>query len=132
VLRRVSDRITELEDERSRKFADLRVLEEARPVSVGNSTRLLRCLPYVDRGFSLDDSECARRLLEAFKLVVAYDKVADEARIQITVDARDVDSIRHVITLVVGAPNRSLFGPARAARGFVAWASALDSHPPGD
>jgi hypothetical protein len=55
----------------------------------------------------MDDSERARRLLEAFKLVVAYDKVADEARIQIKVDARDVDSIRHVITIVVGAPNEA-------------------------
>ncbi len=105
LLRRVSDRVAELENERRQKIDESSELQNVSPVPAGDPAELLRCFPIVEDDFVLAPEVRVRELLEAFKLVVAYDKKKDRVRIQVTVEGRDVESIQRLITHVVGAPN---------------------------
>lgn len=83
----------------------MKSLEESPPR--GNSDYLLGYLPILDGDFALVSQKSARELLEAFRLKMAYDKLTDLVRIEVTVEAREVDSILGLITHLVRAPKLS-------------------------
>jgi site-specific DNA recombinase len=104
LVRRVSDRVAELEEERIQMVTELKSLEESSETE-RDSSYLIESLPILDGDFELASQQSAREMLEAFRLKMSYDKLIDKVLIQVTVDAREVDSILGLITHLGRAPN---------------------------
>jgi hypothetical protein len=123
----------ELENERLRKLKDLHALRgeesDADPASPA-SPDLLDQLPVGGVNLSSAPEHVLRRMFESFRLQVGYDKVASWATFRVAIREEALDQLLTDssalfeaqtndpdggCSLLVGAPNRSLFELARPA-----------------
>lgn len=73
IFRRVRDRLTELEHERTSKMKQLQKLEAERFVRTPGNPALLDALPVGDVNLLDGSDELVRQLLEALRLEIRYD-----------------------------------------------------------
>ncbi|MGH2708935.1 MAG: recombinase family protein, partial [Actinomycetota bacterium] len=101
LLRQVRLRLTELEEERQQTLGRLAALEAAAPVAADrHAVDVLDCLPILDFELRGAPEEKVRRLYEAFRLRVRYDKAAMLMRCEVTVDVQDFESLAAAVTHV--------------------------------
>ncbi|MGH2704063.1 MAG: hypothetical protein ACRDJ4_02905 [Actinomycetota bacterium] len=119
VFRRVRDRLAELERERSETLERLRELEaRGTPGDRRNPARLDE-LPILDGELAEAPEPLLRRLFEALRLKVAYNRTTNVARCEVTVAADALDEVLAALgTIAFRAPGRSLFELARTPCGI--------------
>ncbi|MGH2705780.1 MAG: recombinase family protein [Actinomycetota bacterium] len=106
VFRRVRDRLAELERERSDKLERLGELEAQEAPGDRGNPELLDELPILDGELAEAPEPLLRRLFEALRLKVAYNKTTKVARCQVTVAADALDEVLAALgTIAFRAPN---------------------------
>jgi site-specific DNA recombinase len=112
MLKQVSRRVSQLEDERESSLVALAKLENAdHGVSSQGSIQLIDCLPLGNFEMAQAPEALLRRLFEVFRLRIRYNRQTDAMSLEVTVDSTDFESIVDSVTHLVRAPNRTLFKP---------------------
>jgi hypothetical protein len=93
MFRRIRDRLRELEDERLQKIREMAELKAPVPGSAPQAVELLSELPMVDFEPQLVPETSLRRLFEAFRLEVRYDKLENHATCRATLSDESVETL---------------------------------------
>lgn len=107
MFRRVRIRVAELEHERLALADELTTIDSEEDSELQNPD-LIDVLPILDFQVSELPPHLQRALYEAFRLRVHYNKLNHRMRCEVTIDSRDLEKLRHVITHAVCAPKEAL------------------------
>jgi hypothetical protein len=131
MFRQIRDRMQQLENERREKLEELEALRREQPDAVPGSPGLLDELPVTEEQLVPAPEIVLRDLFEAFRLEVRYNKVSSWATCRVAINEEGIEGlVAHSAellqsaarplqpsggkcSLLVGAPNRSLFELAR-------------------
>lgn len=126
IFRRVRERLAELERQRLEKVEKLRALEAEAPQDDPGDVDLLDELPIVAGGLSQAPEDILRRIFQALRLSMRYDKVAGRASCEVAISEDALDEVLAASTLALRAPSFTRYEPKRPGRWTQARADARD------
>jgi site-specific DNA recombinase len=113
--RRVRERLDELERERVDKLQDLRALDLEESQKPAQSVKLLDRLPVGELHLEAATESTLRRIFDAFRLEIAYDRHTNRAECQVMLSDETVDSVLRTSASVVHGTQHSR-GTAQVAQ----------------